>query len=322
MKKDSGLLDASKRLLLKRTPWLLAYLPTVRRKGLRLRQTADRIAIIDQARRQQIWINRANAVYVPDMVNSFEYYFSAVEPFQQPRGAGGFRVADYSSPRFHMVAGFTDFPILCPSLAEPFQTCEQYLDFAQLREGQTVLDLGCYSGLTAIAFSKAVKGAGHVVSVEPDPGNFAACVQNFDLHRRMNGSHRITLLPLAVSSHGGTLTFSSEGAMGSSAVAIVGGYRGDVVEIPCATLDEIVQQSRAGRIDFIKMDIEGSELDVIRNAGAFLRTHRPRMIIEPHVVNGELDAKELVGCLTSYGYHCEIIEQWGVALPLVTAVPV
>jgi FkbM family methyltransferase len=293
----------------------------MRGKGLRLRVERDHIAVVDPRGGREIWIGRANAVYAPDMATSFDYYFDAVEPFTQPALLGGHQVVDYSTPRFQRVAGFPDFPILCPSLVEPYATCEQYLDLAQLSEGDTVLDLGCYSGLTAIAFSKAVGATGRVVSLEPDAGNYAAATTNIDLYARVSGIRNIDLLPLAVSDTKGTLTFSSEGSMGSSATDIVGGFRGTVTEIDCTTLDDLAEQAALDRVDFIKMDIEGSELAVVRSGGDFLRRYKPRMIIEPHVVDGELDADAVIGHLSEYGYRCQIIEQWGASLPLITAVP-
>ena len=321
MTRTSQALDSGKRLLLEHAPWALRYLNAVRGKGLDVRVLPDRITISDPRTQRHIWLNRANAVYVPDVVGSFEYSFSAVEPFEQTAVAGGGKVVDYASPRFHRVPGFDDFPVLFPSTAEPYQTCQQYLDFAQLREGHTVLDLGCYSGLTAIAFSKAVGPSGRVVSAEPDPGNHATSVQNLGMHRRVNGLDNVSLHAVAVAGNTGTLTFSSEGAMGSSAVSVVGGFRGRVVEIPCVTLEELARRAGVERVDFIKMDIEGSELEVVERSGAFLRAHRPRMIIEPHKVGGTLDAEAVMSALAGYGYRCEIIEQWGVSLPLVTAVP-
>lgn len=305
------------RLIYNRMQWALGLRPSVRARGLHLRVRGDRLAIIDRSGGRQIWINRANAIYAADMVNYFNYYFNAVDPIWQ----GDQQIVDYSLPRFHQVAGFPDFPIMCPSLVEPYQTCEQYLAFAQLQVGQTVLDLGCYSGLTAIAFSRAVGESGRVISVEPDPVNMSASVKNIDLYRRFGGACNITLLPVAVSGRAGRLSFSSEASMGSSAVSIVGDFRGAVIDVPCITLDELVRQSGAQQVDFVKMDIEGSELDVLRNAGGFLTSHRPRLIIEPHIVDGTLSSAEVIGLLEQYGYRCEVIEQFGVALPLITAVP-
>jgi FkbM family methyltransferase len=315
-----SIIDGGKRLVVERAPWLLGYLPSIAGRGFSLEVTRDRLILSDRSRRQ-IWLNRANAVYLPDLAASFEYYFSAVEHFVLPASVGGGRVVDYSSPRYHQVQGFQDFPVMFPSLAEPFQTCEQYLEFAQLREGQTAMDLGCYAGLTAIAFSKSVGITGSVIAVEPDPSNRAIASKNLALHHRVNGLDNVKLLPYAIGGEEGTVEFSAEGSMGSASVRIVGGYRGAIVEVPTLTLDGILLRAGAPKVDFIKMDIEGAELEVIRSARSFLTSHRPRMIIEPHEVDGRLVTQELVVLLRSFGYRCGVIEQFGVSLPLVTALP-
>jgi FkbM family methyltransferase len=313
-----SLLDECKRLVVERAPGLIGYLPVILVSGLKVRVTRDRLILVDPSGRQ-VWLSRANAVYLPDIARSFEYYFGAVEPFDLPASAGGGRVVDYSTPRHHQVVGFSDFPVMFPTLAEPYQTCEQYLDFARLREGQTVIDLGCYAGLTTVAFSKAVKAAGRVIGVEPDPGNLSAARANLSLHRRINDLDNITLLPVAVSHVETTVTFSAEGAMGSAIADIVGGYRGAIIEVQGLTLEGILARAGVERVDFIKMDIEGAELRVLQSAETFLRTHRPRMIIEPHEVDGRLIVRELASLLKSYGYRVEIVDQFGVSLPLVTA---
>jgi hypothetical protein len=99
-----------------------------------------------------IRVSRTHAVYLQDIINSFDYYFSAVIPFQHL----GRNIVDYSTPRYHDVVGFKAFPILFPSFSEPLITATQYMDFASLSEGMTVLDLGAYSGFTSIIFSQAV----------------------------------------------------------------------------------------------------------------------------------------------------------------------
>lgn len=311
--------DGLKRLLVERAPSLIAALPSVMRSGIRVNVTKDRLRLDDRHGRQ-IWLSRANAVYLSDVAQSFEYYFSAVEPFVLPGSLGGGHVVDYSTPRHHRVVGFNDFPVLFPTLAEPYQTCQQYLEFAQLREGQTAFDLGCYSGLTTIAFSKVVLAAGRVVGVEPDPGNMVASRINVTLHRRINSLDNVTLLQAAVCSKAGPVTFSAEGSMGSAIADIVGQYRGSVIQVPGLTLEEILAQSGSNRVDFIKMDIEGAELGVLQGAGTFLRKHRPRLIIEPHRVDGKMTTRDIQEILRSYGYHVRTIEQLGVPLPLVTAV--
>jgi FkbM family methyltransferase len=277
--------------------------------------------VVDAKTLRRIRINKSNAPFVVDILNSFEYYFSSVEPFKQRINGTLFDIVDFSSPRYHKLNKFNDFPVLYPTLAEPFITIEQYLDKAGLREGDVVLDLGAYSGLTAICFSKVVGNSGKVVAVEPDPITFAAAEKNISQHIQVNKLNNITLMNNAAAGSHKTIPFSSEGTLGSAGISIVGLGRGDVVDVSCLTLAEIAERNNLSKIDFVKIDIEGAEEEVILAARAFLVQYRPKLIIEPHFVDGILSANAVMEVLRGYGYRAELMEQFGVELPLIYASP-
>jgi hypothetical protein len=112
----------------------------------------DRLDIMDDKDMRIMRLDRRNKVYVTDMLNSFDHYFGSASPITVRRGKLSYQCVDFSTPRYRHVTGFDDFPLMCPSLTEPFITTQQYLDFPELREGSLVLGLGAYSGLTTIAF--------------------------------------------------------------------------------------------------------------------------------------------------------------------------
>lgn len=268
-----------------------------------------------------IRISRKNYIYIVDMIESFDYFFNSAQPVTIIRNGEEYALVDFSSPRLHNVAGFDDFPILCPSMTEPFSSIQQYLDFARLSPGDTVLDLGAYSALTSIAFAKVVAPDGRVVALEPDPSNFRACYQNIETNRRLKGRNNITLIPAAISDQPGTLQLSSEGAMSSSFASIVGTHRGHIVDVECVTFEGLCERENLSKVNFVKMDIEGAELATVLGSRDFIESHRPRFIIEPHYVGKVLTSEPIVAFLTSLGYKCSIIEQPGLSLPLVTAEP-
>ena len=107
--------------------------------------------------------------------------------------------------------------------------------------------------------------------------------------------------------------------MGSSATEIVGAGRGTTVLSPSVTLDAIAQQFSLSRVSFIKCDVEGAELHIFNSD--FLRTFRPKIIIEPHIVKGVLCHEAVSSRLRALDYSTECIHQTGVALPLVCATP-
>lgn len=262
-----------------------------------------------------------NALYVPLVVESFDYFFDSVEPVLLYRKGQSVKLVDFSTPRLHWVTDFDDFPVLFSSLAEPFVTTQQYLDFAQLQMGDVVFDLGAYSALSSIAFAKGVGPSGKVIAVEPDPLNSWTASANITRQATSTGVRNIDLVQAAVAARTGMLRFSSEGAMGSAAAAIVGNHRGKVIEVEALSLQSLADRAGRGRVDFIKMDIEGAELDVILNSREFLDHYRPKLMIEPHFIDGALTSAPIINCLENIGYDCRVIKQMGLlSLPLISAV--
>jgi FkbM family methyltransferase len=293
-----------------------------RRKGIKVVQSADALSIVRKTDRSILKISRSNYIYLIDMIESFDYFFESARSSSTQFENKTYKVVDFSTPRLQYVTGFNEFPIMCPSLTEPFSSIQQYLDFAELQPGQNVLDLGAYSALTSIAFSKAVTNTGRVLALEPDPKNFMASQENIASNNRVNGLDNITLIAAAISDRPGVLQLSSEGAMGSSLSSIVGKHRGTLVDVQCVTFDDLLATYGLQSVDFIKMDIEGAELATILGSGEFLTKHRPRLIIEPHYVQGMITSTPIIKFLTDIGYNCQVIDQPGLSLPLITALPI
>lgn len=291
------------------------------REGIKVTQSPRHIDIIRVADLSILRISRTNYIYMIDMIQSFDYFFYSSEPSITQIEGKAHRIVDFSTPSLQRVIGFPDFPIMCPSLTEAFSSIQQYLDFADLKPGQMVLDLGAYSALTSIAFSKAVTNTGRVLALEPDPKNFTACQENVASNYRVNGLDNISLVAAAISHQPGLLQLSSEGSMGSSLSSIVGKHRGTMVDVQCMTFDDLAATYDLDRVDFIKMDIEGAELSTLLRSRDFLMKYRPRMIIEPHYIDRQITSKPIVQFLTDIGYDCDVIDQPGFPLPLITALP-
>ena len=245
-----------------------------------------------------IRISSKHAIYVRDVVTQFDYYYNSVEPVDG--------VVDFSKPAFHYVKGYPE-PIMFPSFSEPLESTRQYLDFAQLKPGDVVLDLGAYSGLTTILFAQAVGHTGKVVAVEADVTNLDCMAVN------LAGYSNITTVFGAVWEHNNGVEFSTETNMGSSAAAIVG-RRGLMRSVPSGTLSSIMEKAQLDRVDFIKVDIEGAEKVIFHDAAFFERYH-PRMIIETHHTD-----EHVIATLVNLGYHVKRVTQNGVRFPLLECV--
>jgi FkbM family methyltransferase len=247
-------------------------------------------------------------VYLEDIKNDFDYYFSAVKPQETKEG----QLVDYSIPALHQVVGFEPFPIFFPSFAEPMSTTREYLEFANLQAGHVAFDLGAYSGLTSILF--ALSGA-HVVAVEPDPINLDAVYKNFQALKQYNGME-IALAEMAIWKDCKGVNFGSEGNMGSFVGDLVGALRGNAMQIPSTTLTALAEALKLERVDFIKCDIEGAEIEAL-DQPAFFAKYNPKLIIEAHTIKAELTTGRCTQILNKYGYVVAEMKQPGVgALPL------
>ena len=257
----------------------------------------------------KIIASRRHFVYLKDLIKYFEYYFYAVKP----RLDGDTAVVDLSEPAYHEVVGFPFGAVFFSSFPEPATTTEQYEDFAALKEGDVVFDLGAYSGLSTISFSAKVGTSGRVIAVEPDKENIFALKRNMDNFKIDN----IFLIEGAVWSSVGFVEFSSEGNMGSSATQFVGNQRTNMIgSVQSYTLDAIAEMTSVGKVDFIKCDIEGGELEAFKNK-AFFEKFNPRIIMESHYTPLGSTLNPCAAILGEYGYECEPMEQIGVELPLV-----
>jgi len=239
--------------------------------------------------------------YFDDIINDFETYFTAIEPVETDQR----HVADFSRPAWHSLA-VSGRRVFLPSFTEGEGVCQFYLDHAKLTPGSVVLDLGANCGLASLAFGAAVGPAGLVIALEPDPRNFDALLKNLDLH----GTPNIRPLNKGVWCKTGVLEFESDGSMGAIVApdkdAQTG--RGRLIQIAVTTLDDLAERLKLARVDFVKMDIETAERQVVPSLDGFLRRFRPRLIIEAHEAGTDQIIRNF---LTDRGYHVCLITQPG-----------
>lgn len=288
---------------------------TANENGIEIRVTAHYLDFIKKEPNRIIRLAVQHWVYITDVIVSYDYYFNAVEPLNWH----DYALVDFSLPRHHNVVGFDLMPIMFSSFAEPMASTLQYLDFADLQPGNTVFDLGAYSGLTSIIFKERIGQSGQVVAVDADAQNIETAKKNLALYKRLTGQD-ITLMYGAMWHHSDGLEFSSDGSMGASATGIVGTGRGTQTIVKSYTLSKLADTLKLKTVDFIKCDIEGAEATVFKD-DEFFKRFRPKIIIEPHLVDGVMTTEECIDILSQHGYSCRTIEQPGVVFPLIACSP-
>lgn len=253
--------------------------------------------------------------YIPNIISNFDYYYSSVKPNLR----GDISLIDFSKSNNHEVIGYPQQKFLFQSIVEPIGTALQYLDLANLKPGDTVLDLGAYSGFTSILFDQAVASSGRVIAVDADPLNSACVRKNLSRYKSRTGRN-IEFICAAVWKNSGAVEFASEGSVGSYVQEIKGYARGHSNGALAMTLSDIAGQFNLPRIDFIKCDIEGAEAAIFDKPEFFSR-FRPRIVIEVHRVGGALTTARCRKALARYGYTFQEFAQIGSDLPLLQCLP-
>lgn len=176
---------------------------------------------------------------------------------------------------------------------------------AYLRPEHTFLDLGAWVGSHSLFASRIAR---RVVAVEPDPVAHAILVKNVDF-----ADSPIEVYQLAVTGHEGAVTLGS-GLLGASTTRLnpnagggIGRWEpGQTFEAPCTTLREFVQKTQLEDPLFIKMDVEGSEEEILEDL-EFFHEHKPVLYLEQHPFwwKDEAHTRKLISLVSE---HAKVIQ--------------
>lgn len=141
---------------------------------------------------------------------------------------------------------------------------EYFLNGFLPKEGDVAIDGGAYDGDTAIDF---IRQGAKVYAFEMDAKNYKNCIEpakNFGF----------TIENLGLSNQAGEAYYSAGGVGSRKLVDGTGGAVGHFID-----LDSYVEQKNLPRVDYIKLDIEGSELDALHGAAKTITRWKPKMAI-------------------------------------------
>jgi FkbM family methyltransferase len=144
--------------------------------------------------------------------------------------------------------------------------------------GELVVDVGAYIG--AFSLRAASRGA-EVIAVEANPVTFAALDENF----RLNGFSHAHLVNSAVGASDGQVILHVPGGTPGLSSVHADWIRKfhelptSEVEVPLRTLDGILQNVGRQHVDWLLIDVEGAELEVLGGARATL-SKAERVVVE------------------------------------------
>lgn len=153
------------------------------------------------------------------------------------------------------------------TLADP----EQYFSpsFMTFENKEVFVDAGCYDLGTSLRLRKHCMSA-KVYAFEPDPKNYKHCLER----KEDRNFETVKILPFGTWSKRTSLHFQTNHS-GSSRVCEAG--EGENCSISVMPIDEAIDEG--DRVTFIKMDVEGSELESLKGAKKTIRRDKPKLAI-------------------------------------------
>ncbi len=176
-----------------------------------------------------------------------------------------------------------------------FEISETRLVQAFLRPGMTFVDVGAHIGYYTLIGARLVGGTGHVHSFEPG----SAMRAHLEANVARNSLDNVEIHVQALARQTGEVGFYPSTLTSNQGISsiIASGDEAAPLMVPSLSLDDFA--ARLGRrIDFMKMDIEGAELQVIEGGQRLLAgAEAPPMIFEAH------DLAPVARALHALGYR-------------------
>jgi len=181
-----------------------------------------------------------------------------------------------------------------------------------------VVDIGAHHGLYSLLASGLVGRRGRVIAFEPSPRE----CRRLTTHLRVNRCRNVRVEPCAVANESGEADFF-----------VVDGYRdwGNSlrppaipepirrVRVPVRRLDDMLAECGVERLDFIKLDAEGAELEVLEGAKKLLQSPpRPALLVEVQDLRTRpwgYAAREITQLLARWNYNWFSITEVGALCP-------
>ena len=158
-----------------------------------------------------------------------------------------------------------------------------YQTVFRIHDGEVLLDIGAAEGLFSLS---VVDKCERIIMVEPNSHFVNALNRTFVDHQ-----NKIEIIEVAVGELNGTASFSETSLHGS-----VLGENNPFGQTKIRKVDDLM--ANEPKLTFIKADIEGFELSMLRGAENTIKIHKPKIVITTY--HRENDANEIIALIQSF----------------------
>lgn len=188
----------------------------------------------------------------------------------------------------------------------PYEENEWRFVYKFLKPGMTFFDVGANQGFYTLLAAKQVGQNGKVFSFEPVPSQIKKLKRNIKINR----FHNVVTEPLALGSEMGFVNMyvclSGDEALSSLRPPSEDiNSRKKIIQVSVSTIDNYIRKNNISSVDFVKIDVEGGELNVLRGAVNTIKNFRPIFLCEvqdKRTLQWGYSASEICKFLEDYDY--------------------
>jgi len=142
-----------------------------------------------------------------------------------------------------------------------------------LKLGETFMDIGANNGYYTVLAADLVGPSGKIISIEPNPNAFRRLMHNV----KFNNLSNVVTLNVALSDHdGNAIIYLNKGSDDGQASLIKSVHVQPLGQIELKRFDHLFIDEK---ISIVKMDVEGSEINIIKGMENYLKSHKEVKIV-------------------------------------------
>lgn len=179
---------------------------------------------------------------------------------------------------------------------------------ALIGKDQTIIDVGAYTGLRSMDFARLAP-LGTVIAFEPDPATFAQLTG----HIRLNGLDRIKAFNMGIGAEKREeeLYRMVDANPGMNRIIRHGEVSGEhgSVRVTITPLLPVLQELGVDRVDLIKVDTEGFDLEVLKGCVEVIERDHPILFVEvdnDNLKGNGATAEGLIAWVRDRGYNVKV----------------
>jgi FkbM family methyltransferase len=164
-------------------------------------------------------------------------------------------------------------------------------------QGGWIFDVGGNIGMFSVSVAQFVAPDARVVAFEPLPDNVARFRENL----QRSALDNVDIAQVAAASAAGEMDFlaADDAAYSGLVASVEKGRHGRVMRVPLATIDSVWESKGSPAVSFMKLDVEGGEIEALRGARTLLATCHPVLMVEAATPAQVASLTQLPG---SFGY--------------------